>query len=272
MGKESKREFLDCGIVCCLFLAVACFPFSKIFASNDHALLASTIAHFSFAAGLIVFYAFKKKGLRAHLKTGSVRWFLLFLPGIALSASNVIWLYAFGEPNRDPTLQRLLCYAFYALSVALSEEIVFRYGLLGTFLECMKRQEFAILFSALIFGLSHLLSLDFVSSPGMAFAQAGYTFFLGLLWGAAYAKKAGIVFPIVFHFLFNFLNDGLFTALYAGEWDISFVVFNIAFGGVVLLYVALLWLIEEKKIRKIKQSAEEKEDAPELGGGEPRDQ
>jgi len=203
VSKEFKQEILDIAIICCLFLAVASFPFSKILPNQNESLLASTIAHFVAIILLIIFFIFKKKELRELLFTASYKWLLLLAPTFLLCASNIIWLFAFSLPNREPNGQYLLCYTLYTLSVVISEEIVFRYALLGTLLKYMKHKEIASLISAFAFALAHLLSFNFISSPGPAFIQAGYTFIIGLIMGFAYQKKNGFSFSSSFSLTFQ---------------------------------------------------------------------
>lgn len=74
------------------------------------------------------------------------------------------------------------------------EEILFR-GLVMNALEKAKGPAFAIIGSALLFGIWHGI-----------FIQSVYTFFLGLFAGFLYYKKRNIMYPITVHFVNNFLS------------------------------------------------------------------
>lgn len=73
----------------------------------------------------------------------------------------------------------------------IMEELLFRGIILGL-LEKVKKGWFAVIFSALLFGIAHI-----------AFVQVVYTFLMGLIAGAIYLKTRNILWPIIIHITIN---------------------------------------------------------------------
>ena len=128
----------------------------------------------------------------------------------------------------------------YTLGTAVTEEVVFRFGLL----EALKRtsaKKCAILISSLVFGVCHLGGLLGGASIGPTLMQGGYTFALGLLWGAAY-EIGGLLPAIVLHFCFNFFQNDIYLSVGGGAWNWQFFAFNIGFYVLDALYAIFLLL------------------------------
>lgn len=136
--------------------------------------------------------------------------------------------------NANPLADAIMDSASIALFINMTilapifEELVFR-KLLYKKLQQYGNKVY-ILFSAFIFGLVHL-----------NFFQSLYAFLIGLILALVYIYTGKIIYPIILHFLMNFLGGGLTTLLMsnfgiavAGIW--GFVVIIIGIIGLVLIF------------------------------------
>ena len=128
------------------------------------------------------------------------------------------------------SLQKLVLSLFSAVGAAFAEEMHFR----GYIYDEMEgyRPLTKILFSSALFGLAHLLNGFSLAS----LIQVGYTFVLGLFLGAIRLSKLGLTGCFIFHFLFNFLMDGLFVYLGGEANGLPFYLVNLVGGALLLGY------------------------------------
>ena len=94
----------------------------------------------------------------------------------------------------------------------------------------------------------HLLNINSLASIPTCLIQALYTFGIGLVLSIVYLFSRNIIYPIILHFLFNFLNDTLVTSLFNIEWNLVFFIVNIGVGiliGLYSLFIYKRYLIEE---------------------------
>lgn len=227
-----------------IFLFCASFPFSLWIKDQVWLWLAQGLLRLAFVVGC-PFLVRRFSLVKAEWHPWS--WgTLLYLPLFALCGSN-LFVLVYERSSFSlliPGIQ-LLSQAFFYLTVALSEELLFRAVIEGEFLK-EKSPLWSILLSALIFAVSHLANFGSVA-PLLVLAQVGYTFILGLLLGFLYQDSRNLGLVILYHFLFDFLNDSLFGAYYSGDWDWRFFGINILIGFMVLLYGFLYFKIKAKK-------------------------
>jgi membrane protease YdiL (CAAX protease family) len=251
MNKEKEKKFLSIAILFLLFLFVASFPFSSFTPSKTLVLCLQGGIRLLYV-GVFLFLIKKWNLVPLHFRFSFPRG-LLFLPFFLLSGSNLFYLALSRKPLTAFSFDGLLgAELFYCLCVALSEECLFRGLLLGSLLE-NKKPLAAVLLSSLIFSLTHAVNF-FSLSVGETFAQMGYTLVLGLFLGILYSESENLVYPILLHALFNFLDNDLFIALYQGEWDLPFFLTNGILGAVLLFYAFLLFFFLEKKKRDLQPS------------------
>jgi membrane protease YdiL (CAAX protease family) len=251
MNKEREKKFLSIAILFLLFLFAASFPFSSFIPSKTLVYYLQGGIRFLYV-GVFLFLIKKWNLAPLHFRFSFPKD-LLFLPFFLLSGSNLFYLVVSQKPWTTFSFDSLLgAELFYSLCVALSEECLFRGLLLGSLLES-KKPLVAVLFSSLIFSLTHAVNF-FSLSVGETFAQMGYTLVLGLFLGILYDESENLVYPILLHALFNFLDNYLFVTLYQGEWDLPFFLTNGILGAVLLLYAFLLFFFLEKKKRLLRSS------------------
>tara|TARA_B100000212_G_scaffold339039_1_gene316683 strand:- start:276 stop:893 length:618 start_codon:yes stop_codon:yes gene_type:complete len=87
------------------------------------------------------------------------------------------------------------------------EEFVFRYALLGLYLQRIKSKNVGLLASSVLFSISHLPGMWHLPQEFAAFVyiQLGYTFCMGWIIGKARIRTGGVLEPIILHFIFNLL-------------------------------------------------------------------
>jgi len=241
--KKTNEKLISTLILFCLFLFFAGFPFADFIADPITRYWAMGFARLIF---LILFFFLSRwwslPSLRFHFSWADV----VYLPFFLLSFSNLLYL-AIGQKNITPIgdWKLLLSEAFFCLSVALSEEALFR-GLITEELAQKNKMGWTILLSALIFSLSHGVNF-FSLSLGEGFAQIGYTFFLGLFLALLYLGSQNFLYAVKLHFLFNFLNNYLYASFYQGEWDFLFFLVNGLIGAALLSWGFFLFRALKKK-------------------------
>ena len=177
-----------------------------------------------------------RNGLRPHMP--GVKYFMISLPLAVICLGNMMSLWTSGEAS-SPNVETLLLDLAFTFGTALIEEAVFRFGML----EALRRtswRKLSIPLSALLFGAFHLFALLSGSAVGPTFAQAGYTFLLGLILGVAYLY-GGFLSAFVIHLAFNFLSSDLYLSCGGWAWDLPFFLWNIGFTVLAFGYAALLF-------------------------------
>ena len=175
-----------------------------------------------------------------------IDWKRVFLcaPVLLATLGNIASL-PFQSSVHAPNADSLLRLSLFTVATAVGEEWVFRYGVFR-YLGKSKWKRFDILISAAVFSVCHLFALLSGAAILPTFAQAGYTFALGILLGFVY-KFAGLLPVILIHFFFNLFQNDLFTLCCDPQWNAPFFLFNIVCFGMALGYALLLWLKAKKK-------------------------
>jgi membrane protease YdiL (CAAX protease family) len=243
ISKEGRQRLDSILLLFFLFLFVAGFPFSLFIKDPAWSFFAQGLFRLLYGIGL--FFLAKRWGLASPRFQWSKKQ-LLFSPLFLLSVSNFLFLlFQRSALTPEGTLPLLLSEAFYSLMVACSEELLFRAVILGELL-LSKNKGVAIILSSLIFSLAHAINF-FSLAPGAVFAQIGYTFVLGLFCGLLYGEGKNLFWPILLHFLFNFIDNYLFVYFYQGEWNLPFFLVNGILGLLLLGYAVWLYFFFEKK-------------------------
>ena len=243
MSKEiDKKRFYSILYLVCIILLINSLPFSLLIKDEIILFLINlVIKTFS------VFYIFRyiKKEELNNFKTENNKSNLKLLPLVLLCCSNFVVVLFQKAELTDINYFNIFSGLIISLGVAIIEELLFRSQILEELLKTKNRLK-SILISSLTFGCVHLLNISSIGSIPMILAQVAYTFFLGLVLGFIYTHSKNIVYPIIFHFLFNFINDVLVTEMFNLKWDVLFFVVNIVIGIIISLYVILLLLLEKR--------------------------
>ena len=239
----SKTRLYDTLILFLTLLITVGIPFELFIKKEIVVLILRFIMNIAFIIFAIIFIKKHKMDetpilCKTHIKD------LLYLPFIVICFSNIIFLLIDKNVENGFNVSLFIISVIYMLSVAIAEEIVFRYAFLNglRYLTPFK----CIFFSALIFGLTHLVAnffnFDFVGG----LIQGAYTFGIGLVCGLIYYYSRNIFYTIIFHFLFNVANSVLFAMLYIKDYPLSFYLVNGIIAVVFLLYGFLVYYLNNK--------------------------
>jgi len=105
---------------------------------------------------------------------------------------------------------------------AVGEEILFR-GVVYRIVERTMGTSVALLVSALLFGLGHLVNPDFTLFSALLVVIGG------LMLGLAYAATRNLWFPIGIHFAWNFTIGGIFGT--SGSSPVQHGLVTLTFSG-----------------------------------------
>lgn len=198
--------------------------------------------NFILRTGFIVFaYYFIKKNLLTFPSFRKIRREnLLIIPLFLITCSNLLVGFITRTPVRSLDNKVIIIQdSLLTLLVAIAEELIFRVVLFTQFKKNNKVLP-SFIYSSLVFALVHLVGINSIASIAPVFIQVGYTFFLGLGCVLIYYVTHNFMFPIIFHFSFNFLNKILTEALYLLPQDWKFYAINIVIG--IICFVYGIWL------------------------------
>ena len=159
------------------------------------------------------------------------------LPIIALANGSAFVLYGGGY---------ICAFAFQCLAVGFFEEITFRGIVFPMLLQktgtSVKGRLQAILFSAAMFGLLHIVNLLNGFSGGV-FLQMGYSFLIGAMLAVAMFLGAGVLFCGTVHAIYNFcglLIPTLGTGSFSAIWNTGEIVLTAVVAVLVIVYCILI--------------------------------
>lgn len=252
MEKEngiSKQTKLYTAIIIFLaYIAIISFPFGVFFGG-----LVGKITDLSLKIGFLVFtfitiYRYELCKIQILPKKNFL--LLLFIPLVLLTCSNWIYIWIFKSPlNKDFDVGSFTFDLVITLVTVICEELLFREVIQERIKDYISKEYLVILMSAGIFASIHVVNIFNGTPPLIVLAQIGYTSVLGLILSFMREKGTGFIALCLFHFLFNSLNNNLFTALYNGDWNATFIVTNIIIGTIVVLYgVGLYFLLKNKSL------------------------
>jgi hypothetical protein len=138
--------------------------------------------------------------------------------------------------------EEVACFALFSLVVAWTEEAFFRGLVLRTLLPAGIRT--AVVVSALLFGLPHLLNaLGGIWNPWFALADTFAAFGIGITLAAIVIRTGTIWPPVVIHALVNFTALLSLGTLFVPEQTPLQLGLTVGAGVVMVVYG--LWLIRE---------------------------
>ena len=126
-------------------------------------------------------------------------------------------------------------------AIALVEEAFFRGILLPFFMERMKHKRYRVLFAVLstaaLFALMHLINLFFGAGLLDTALQVGYTFLLGCMLAVMLLKTKNIWLCMIVHFVFD-IGGTIVTALGRGEFqDTVFWILTAVVGAACAVHI-----------------------------------
>ena len=234
----TKKRLYSLLYLICLVLLINSLPFS-MFIDDKIILFLITLCIKIISIFYIIKYI-KKENLNAiQIKSFRIKD-LKLLPLLLLCCSNFIVALAQKQSIKEHIdIFTIVTGLITTIGVGIVEELLFRSQVLEEFLKHKNRWQ-SLVYSSLIFGSVHLLNISSLGSIPTILIQVCYTFFLGLILALIYLNSKNILLPIIFHILFNFINDILIIQLFPIKWDITFFLVNIGVGIVVIAYALLI--------------------------------
>ncbi len=187
-------------------------------------------------AVMVLIYAIKNKkdlAVNTDNKKGYLWFLLIFIPLLGMGIYSVIKNFGLRA--------EFFVVLFDSFLIGIAEEGMYRGILMGGLLRKL-RPIAAIIISAVLFSLLHFLNI--LGGVGLSDVsnQMISTFFMGLFLGSAYLYTKNIWFPILFHFIWDYI---ILSGAVAGSSIMTVTVFGIT--GFELVISAILLF----KFRKI---------------------
>lgn len=170
---------------------------------------------------------------------------IIYLPLLLLCFSNLFVIYyQRATLNENINCINLIITIIKTFTIIFVEELLFRMIVLEELYKSKNKFQ-TIFLSSLIFSLVHAVKIS-PSNIIIVLVQIGYTFILGIILGFILIDSDNLIIPIIFHFLFNFINNDLVIELFDFKNDLSFYVINIIVGIIVLIYLFFVVLLERR--------------------------
>ncbi len=241
----NKKRWYSKLFLLCLAIFIISIPIG-LFIKDSIILLVINIILKIISVVFIIYYSKKEKFEKPYLEKSS-KINLILLPFLLITFSNFFVVLYDGLIIYDfINVPYLVLSGFNCLLTAIIEEIIFRHFIYTEFKYTNSTFK-SIVFTSLIFGGMHLLNITSLSSVPVCIIQSIYTFGLGLVLSIVYIFTKNILFPIILHFLFNFVNDILIANIFILNWNIPFYIINIIIAlltGLYALYIYLTFIKE----------------------------
>lgn len=246
MEKDNKRVWYSIAYIICVVLLLSSIPFSMLINNEILSFILSITLKIS--ATIYMVYYIKKDGLDNPLLEKHKKSNLFIIPLIILPFSNLfVALFTNVKFNETINYFNIISGVIDAIIISVYEEVLFRGLVFNEFLKT-KKVHIAIVLQALIFGSIHLLNINSLGSIPFILSQVLYTAYLGIILGIIYFKTKNIIYPIIFHMLFNVFNNVISVNLFDIKWDYKFFLINIIIGIITFIYALYYFKGDEKHV------------------------
>lgn len=243
LKKKLTNNQIDALILILGYLFCASFPFSLFIKNND--VLVNTLSFILILAYLtfIIIFLILNKKIKISRNPINIKNILLISPSLIVVVSNYFYLF-FVKSSFEITSSIIYQLCLTVIVVTL-EELLFR-GIL--FSELKEEKPLTrILIASALFGLCHI-SRFFSSFNPIDLLSVLYTFALGLVIGLLYEYGGSLISAIIFHFLFNFLNQNMFECFkIENDNYIAYILVNVSIALIAGGYLLLIYLKTLKK-------------------------
>ena len=198
---------------------------------------------------------FSFKEIMNPLGNKSLTALLAVIPALAVAVNNFPFVSFFsGDCGLDASIEQILLYALFCLSVGIFEEMAFRGCVLMYLLQRRKNSRkgifMAIFWSSAVFGVIHLINL-FTSSPMSVLLQIGYSTLIGALCSLVLLATKNIWLCVLLHAAYNFVGN-VIPELGKGEmWTLPQMIFTAVVAVVVTAYC--IWLFFKLPISRARE-------------------
>ena len=239
----NKSRLIDQIILIVLLIGVSTFPVTYFV--HDFFWYYTIEALMMLAVLLFILY-FDKKHVDIYGYHKKINWInvLWLLPAITVAFSNLIYaLFLKEEPVNGFGWFSIPHAAFIILNCAV-EEYIFRKHLLGNLTH--PKTIIRILISAAIFAACHL-TIFFSTFNPLSLVVVAYTFGLGMVLGLIYCYTNSLGACIIFHVMFNMLNDFLFESLFFVNNPLWYYLINAIITVIVGIYLFIVYWFKLRK-------------------------
>lgn len=228
-----RRKLYDVLIVLFVFLLSVSIPFSLFIKDATVVYIIDVSLRAAFLIFAFIYIYFNKMTKPLFNKPGVLC--LILLPFLLMCVSNYLVCLIDQSPLKEVSILEIGKGFLLCALVAVAEELVFRV-LLYDVLKHHFSTIVAMLLSSLIFGAIHLFNITSIDMIVPCLLQMVYSFGLGMILCLMYEISKNYIVIVLFHFLFNFLNDKLITALFDFQWNLTFYLVSIGVGVFIVVY------------------------------------
>lgn len=242
-----KNRFLDSVLIMILFVGLSTFP-TNLITNDPYIYYAIEIGLMMVMILFIFLFQRRYPDIFPVIRRINYKNIALFTPLLIVPFSNFVYAWCLNEsPYPYFNYFDILKVIFICLSVFV-EELCFRYILIPHINH--ENKLVVILISASIFALCHLTHF-FASFNPYDLIIVAYSFGLGIVLGFIFVYTNSIVACIIYHLLFNLLNDFLFANIYPVNNPLWYYIINgiIALLAGVYLLLVYLFKLKEKPSR-----------------------
>jgi membrane protease YdiL (CAAX protease family) len=231
------------GLLCTFMTALGAAVPQIIGLEEDQQLIVTTVfLVISVVLGIFIMvrsrYRLADYGFQSTIKGGNQK-VLWYTPLVIM---EIIPIAAFGFSSKITAIQYVLI-ACFTIAVGFNEEIYFR-GLSLKAMETKSRKK-AIIWSAVIFGVLHIINALNGKSPLYVVLQMSFAFLVGFVLAEIVSVTKSLWFVIIWHAAHDFIASTTSDALDSK----ALIVLGIQVG-ILLIYAILIWRksVEEEPV------------------------
>ena len=211
---------------------------------RDSAIWARSVIIWGLVSITILYYWIRFQNIKVlgfqRIMPGSAKRLLFYMPLIVIAFLYFVTGYNFGEsPNY------VIANVVLTLGIGMAEEIYFRGIICNIWLE--KSIHKAILISAILFALSHLLKLLGGRDPTITILQICFTFVYGMVFAMIFTVGKSLIPCVLLHAFHNF------CCYLSAEGTIAFMTLLAVIQSTILViyFIYLLYTNIRKKSQQI---------------------
>ena len=245
-----RKKFWHIVILLIVFIISVSFPVGSLIHDPNTILIVQSSIIAAFIVFAIIYINITKIAHFFQGKTNIINTILLS-PLFAVAFCNLFYMNVI---QNTPVYIRwedlnVWLHLLLILLVAFAEELLFRYIIQKNL---KMRSKFGkIMIASSIFAVCHIFTIvarwDLTNPSSWNWFDLSmivYTFYVGVVLGFLYEYTNNILWPIIFHFIFNFINDLLF---YVNDWSVPYLINVLCFAVFGVAYMCLFYFVLTKR-------------------------
>lgn len=185
------------------------------------------------------------------------RGILFTLPALCVAVNNFpIYPVVSGAASITAPLPRIALFSLECIMVSFFEETCFRGVFFLGFLKKRRnttlKRFLAIILSAAVFGMVHLVNIALGAPPAAVILQVGYSFLIGAMCSVVLMKTSNLWICVILHAVYNF-GGGIIEQCGEGKrWDLFTVIITAVIAVATIVYMVILFFkIKEKELDRL---------------------